>query len=128
MVEVLPMQDRGRERTLLKSWNINDAGPRVLAMTERGQELGLAAVKVDGHTVYLLRLCAGEYDFTEPPQEEQAFVLDTLIRSAASYGETFGACLVKAVFPDFFEFLKIRGFHEEEGILAAPMNYFVHYK
>ena len=91
MIEILPMADREREKELLAA--VEGAGPeaRVLAMTDRGEELGTVAVELRDGTLHILQMRAGEYDFSRKPQGEEAFILDTLLRSAASWGENFGA-------------------------------------
>ena len=109
MIEILPMQDREREREILKG--IKGAGPqaRVLAMCERGQT-------------------AEDYDFSEAPRGETVFLLDSLMRSAASYGENFGAVSIETAFPDFFGFFRARGFDCDDTHAFTPMSTIVKYE
>ena len=91
MIEILPMADGKREKELLAA--VEGAGPeaRVLAMTDRGRSWATVAVELRDGTLHILQMRAGEYDFSRKPQGEEAFILDTLLRSAASWGENFGA-------------------------------------
>lgn len=122
------MADREREKELLAA--VEGAGPeaRVLAMTDRGEELGTVAVELRDGTLHILQMRAGEYDFSRKPQGEEAFILDTLLRSAASWGENFGAGEIVTAFPDFFDFFKARGFASDDSHVFTPMSTIVRYE
>ena len=122
------MADREREKELLAA--VEGAGPeaRVLAMTDRGEELGTVAVEVRDGTLHILQMRAGEYDFSRKPQGEEAFILDTLLRSAASWGENFGAGEIVTAFPGFFDFFKARGFAADDTHAFTPMSTIVRYE
>lgn len=122
------MADREREKELLAA--VEGAGPeaRVLAMTDRGEELGTVAVELRDGTLHILQMRAGEYDFSRKPQGEEAFILDTLLRSAASWGENFGAGEIVTAFPDFFDFFKARGFASDDSRAFTPMSTIVRYE
>ena len=122
------MADREREKELLAA--VEGAGPeaRVLAMTDRGEELGTVAVELRDGTLHILQLGAGEYDYSRKPQGEEAFSLDTLLRSAASWGENFGAGEIVTAFPDFFDFFKARGFAADDTHAFTPMSTIVRYE
>lgn len=122
------MADREREKELLAA--VEGAGPeaRVLAMTDRGEELGTVAVELRDGTLHILQMRAGEYDFSRKPQGEEAFILDTLLRSAASWGENFGAGEIVTAFPDFFDFFKARGFAADDTRAFTPMSTIVRYE
>ena len=122
------MADREREKELLAA--VEGAGPeaRVLAMTDRGEVLGTVAVELRDGTLHILQMRAGEYDFSRKPQGEEAFILDTLLRSAASWGETFGAGEIVTAFPDFFDFFKARGFASDDSHAFTPMSTIVRYE
>lgn len=128
MIEILPMADREREKELLAA--VEGAGPeaRVLAMTDREEELGTVAVELRDGTLHILQMRAGEYDFSRKPQGEEAFILDTLLRSAASWGENFGAGEIVTAFPDFFDFFKARGFASDDSHAFTPMSTIVRYE
>lgn len=128
MIEILPMADREQEHTILEG--INGAGPdsRILAMCERGDTLGTVALELDGAVLRILRLTAEGYDFTEAPKGEAVFILDSLMRSAASYGENFGANRIETAFPDFFGFFKARGFDSDDAHAFTPMSTIVKYE
>ena len=128
MIEILPMVDREREKELLAA--VEGAVPeaRVLAMTDRGEVLGTVAVELRDGTLHILQMRAGEYDFSRKPQGEEAFILDTLLRSAASWGENFGAGEIVTAFPDFFDFFKARGFAADDTHAFTPMSTIVRYE
>lgn len=89
-------------------------------MTERGETLGWAAVELRGTVLHILQLSAGAYDFTVPPTMAESFVLDTLVRSAASYGENFGATAIETAFPDFYRFFCGKGIFHRRGTCVHP--------
>ena len=122
------MADREREKELLAA--VEGAGPeaRVLAMTDGGEVLGTVAVELRDGTLHILQMRAGEYDFSRKPQGEEAFILDTLLRSAASWGENFGAGEIVTAFPDFFDFFKARGFASDDSHAFTPMSTIVRYE
>ena len=63
---------------------------RVLLMKDGGQPVGYVIVDLEERTLHLRKLSVQGYGFTAPPQGESVFILDTLMRSAASYGEDHG--------------------------------------
>lgn len=128
MIEILPVEDKAQERELLSQ--VENVGPeaRVLSMREKGGLLGWTAIELAGRTLRILALRAGEYDFSRKPQGEEMFILDSLMRSAASYGETFGAEKIETSFPDFFGFFKARGFDTDEFHAFTPMSTIVKYE
>lgn len=101
---------------------------RILAMTERGNLLGWVAVEVEEKVLRILKLSAGEYDFASPPAGETNFILDTLVRSAASYGEDKGANFIETAFSDFHRFFAARGFSVGETNVSTPMSTIVKYE
>ena len=86
------------------------------------------AVELRDGTLHILQMRAGEYDFSRKPQGEEAFILDTLLRSAASWGENFGAGEIVTAFPDFFDFFKARGFAADDTHAFTPMSTIVRYE
>lgn len=97
-------------------------------MTDRGELMGWTAVELNGATLRILMLTAGDYNFTEKPDAEQTFILDTLMRSAASFGETFGADTIETAFADFYGFFKARGFDTDDTHAFTPMSTIVRYE
>ena len=97
MIEILPMEDREREKSLLGDLPTPGGEPRALCMKDKSGELGYALVELLGEKLRILKLEAAGYAPAQKPQGEAAFVLDTLLRSAASYGETFGASEIETV-------------------------------
>lgn len=122
------MEDREREAELLRGVEGAGADARILAMKSKGEWMGYAAVELTNGVLRILKLSAGDYDFTEKPGMEETFILDTLMRSAASYGETFGAQSIETAFPDFFGFFQLRGFDTDGTHAFTPMNTIVKYE
>ena len=127
MIQILPMEAREREQALLESLPVLGDGPRGLAMEDRGEALGYVAVELLDGALRILKLEAAGWDVSQKPQGEQVFVLDSLVRAAASYGETFGAQRIETVFRDFFGFFKARGFGVDESHAFGPMGLIVRY-
>lgn len=97
-------------------------------MTERGSLLGWVAVELEDKVLRILKLSAGDYDFVAPPAGEEVFILDTLMRSAASFGENFGANFIETTFPDFHRFFASRGFSVGDTNVSTPMSTIVKYE
>lgn len=127
MIEILPMEDREQEKARLEGLPIGSGEPRVLSMKDRGEEMGYAAVELCEGVLRILKLEAAGYDFSEKPQGEAAFILDTLLRSAASYGEALGAGKLETAFPDFYGFFRARGFETDAQHAFGPMSRIVQY-
>lgn len=127
MIQILPMENRKQEAALLAQVQRTGGEARVLSMEERGQVLGWVALELDESVLRILKLNAGDYDFSRKPQGEEVFILDSLVRSAASYGETFGANKIETGFPDFFGFFQARGFDSDETHSFTPMSTIVKY-
>lgn len=127
MIEILPMDNRQEEAALLNQLQLAGGEARVLSMRERGEILGWAAIELEGSILRILKLNAGDYDFSRKPQGEEIFILDSLMRSAASFGETFGASEIETAFPDFFGFFQARGFDSDETHAFTPMSTIVKY-
>ncbi|NBI17052.1 hypothetical protein D1841_03815 [Neglecta sp. X4] len=128
MIEILPMEDREKERSLLERLPLSGGEARVLLMKDKGEPLGHAAVELWEDTLRILKLEAAGWDSSQKPQGEQIFILDTLMRSAASYGETFGAGKIETAFPDFFGFFQARGFETDDAHSFGPMSLIVKYE
>ncbi len=97
-------------------------------MQDKEELLGFSAVELEHSTLIILKLNALEYDFVQKPNPEQSFILDSLIRSSASYGENFGAQAIQTSFPDFFDFMKARGFSADETHTYTAIGTLVKYK
>ncbi len=128
MIEILPMKDREQEREILDGIDCTGPQARVLAMCERGKTLGTVALELEGGVLRILQLAAEGYDFSEAPKGETIFILDSLMRSAASYGENFGAGSIETAFPDFFGFFRARGFDSDDTHAFTPMSTIVRYE
>lgn len=121
------MADLSAEQALLQSENIASDGTRVLCMTEGGVELGCIAVQMSGDTVHILYMHAGDYDFINPPDTEQYFILDSLLRAGTSYGEVNGAVNVQIDVPDFYDFFIKHGFKKQDQCIQGPVSLIVKY-
>lgn len=119
------MEDREEERRVLQEDGVEGT---VLLMKDGGQPVGHVVVALEDGELQIRKFVAKEYDFTEAPQGETVFVLDTLMRSAASWGEDHGADRIATAFPDFFGFFQARGFQTDETHAFTPMETIVHYE
>lgn len=96
-------------------------------MTDGAETLGNVIVAVEKGELRILRFVLEGYGMGAPPDMEQIFILDSLMRAAASYGENNGAVHITLTFPDFYDFFKKRGFQEEDGVVGTPMSTIVQY-
>lgn len=125
MIQVKAMEDREEERKILEEDGVEGV---VLLMKDAGQPVGHVVVALEDQELQIRKLSAKGYDFTNQPQGEEVFVLDTLMRSAASWGEDHGANRIVTTFPDFFGFFQARGFQTDEDHAFTPMETIVHYE
>ena len=124
------MQAKDREKEICSRTAGAGAESRVLAMTDGSEELGYVVVSLKDAVLYIHGFnVSGKTDFTgEKPGMEEIFILDTLMRSAASFGENNGADQIKTTFPDFHSFFKLRKFDVTEDHAETPMSTIVHYE
>lgn len=99
----------------------------MLEMKDGAVTLGLVALKIEADTLILLKLSVNGYNIKEKPNAEQLFILDSLVRSAASYGESLGAKLIETSFPDFYDLFKRMGFDVDEKHAYTKMDTIVKY-
>ncbi|MBQ2669088.1 MAG: hypothetical protein IJF56_10725 [Clostridia bacterium] len=130
MLEIIPMQAKDREKEICSRTAGADADSRVLVMTDGAEELGYVVVSLREAVLYIHEFNVnGRTDFSaEKPGMEEIFILDTLMRSAASFGENNGANHIKTTFPDFHNFFKLRKFDVTETCAETPMSTIVHYE
>ena len=105
MLQIVPMAEKTEEAALLaKTEGAPDNG-RVLVMTDGEETLGYVVVALEDDTLVFYGFSvSGQTDFTKAkPDPMTTFVLDTLMRSAASFGETNGMNHIRTAFPDFFD-------------------------
>lgn len=119
------MENREEEQKLLDAAGVKG---RVLVMKDGGVPVGSVIVCLEDKALHIARLSVKGYDFTNSPDSETVFILDTLMRSAASYGEDHGADTIVTDFPDFFDFFRLRGFDVDETHAFTPMSTIVHYE
>lgn len=96
-------------------------------MTDRDVVMGSCFLHLDNGKATILKLDAGDYDLTEKPDMEQSFILDSLIRSAASYAETKGSLHVETAFPDFHGFFKRMGFQTDNDHAFGTVGVIIKY-
>lgn len=127
MITILPMQDGDRKRELLSAYPTLSGRMDVIVMAEKEEEFGTAVLCVDGSVVRILSI-------TVNGQEPESYdmmgkmVADSLLRSAASYGETNGAERIEAYLPKLERFLETKGFVKTDTCMATPMSTIVHRK
>lgn len=122
------MENAEEERALLEAAGLPAGENRVLLMKDAGAPVGHIVVALEGEELRLRRMCVNDYNFTVPPQGEVLFILDTLMRAAASWGEDHGARRIATDFPDFFGFFKARGFETDPAGARTPMETIVRYE
>ena len=130
MLQIVPMQEKDREKAICLAAEGADAESRVLVMTDGAEELGYVVVSLRADVLFIHQFnLGGKTDFSaEKPGMEEIFILDTLMRSAASFGETNGANHIKTTFPDFHSFFKLRKFDVDDTHAETPMSTIVHYE
>lgn len=124
------MKDKQRENDILQRDGIAGDNAHVLVMTDAGAEMGSVSLQLREGTLFIVSFSLpGKDDFrNEKPGMEAVFILDSLMRAAASFGETHGADQIETCFPDFFGFFKARGFTACETHASTPMSTIVHYE
>lgn len=124
------MQEKVKEEAICRETAGADAESRVLEMTDGEESMGYVVVSLKADTLYIHGFSVnGRTDFSaEKPDMGTVFILDTLMRSAASFGEANGANYIRTTFPDFFDFFKLRHFTIEADHAKTPMSTIVHYE
>ena len=120
------MADRAAEEEILRTIGEKEADARVLMMTDGGRQAGFVAVDIVGDTLRMLKFVL--YNQLEISDMDRDFFLDTLMRSAASYGETKGASKLATTDSNMNEFLRKKGFEIDDCHAFAPMSLIVHYE
>ena len=126
MIEILPLKDKEKEEELLQAIEKKEANARVLLMIDGDSPIGFVAVDILKDTLRMLKFVV--YEQENISDMEKTFFLDTLMRSAASYGETNGADKLATINSEMNEFLKKRGFQTDNYHAFAPMSLIVHYE
>ena len=105
------------------------AEARALEMTDGADALGFVAAGLEGDALVVYGFSVGgRTDFSaEKPDAGTVFVLDALLRAAASFGEVHGARRIRTAFPDFYDFFRLRGFETDAAHAETPMETIVHY-
>ncbi len=96
-------------------------------MDENGSELGWVSLKIDGETLVIIKFeLTGGFDINNLDME-QVFFLDSLMRSAASYGEVHGAVDIKTADNAYNAFLAKKKFLTDEQGAFILMSEIVKY-
>ncbi|MEG1427576.1 MAG: hypothetical protein RSC76_07805, partial [Oscillospiraceae bacterium] len=111
------------EQKLLETLTQRRDNSRILQMSDGESVLGWIAVDIQKN---ILRLLQFHLNISASPTEEE-FYLDTLMRSAASYGETNGASYIETVDNTYNCFLQKRGYTVDSNHAFTPMSTIVHY-
>lgn len=121
------MENLEKEAEILQNLAEKGDNARVLEMTEKTECLGTVAVVIREKTLVIINFSlANACDFENLSMEE-TFYIDTLMRSAASYGETHGARKIETTNSEYNTFLKRRGFKTDETHAFTDMSTIVHY-
>ena len=126
MIEILPLENKERENELLSPLGETSDTAKIFMMSEGENELGYVACKLIGSTLLLIKF---EVNGSENMASfEKDFYLDTLMRSAASFGENHGADSIETFDNKYNDFLKKKGFSTDLFHAFAPMSLIVHYE
>lgn len=126
MITVLPMKEEAKKAAILQAYPEITGKADVIVMSEGEEVFGTAVLAVDGTVLKI-------YDIRINGQDSASLDMmgkltaDSLMRSAASYGEHFGADRIEAYVPALNAFFASKGFQEENGCMATPMSTIVHY-
>ncbi len=122
------MENKEEEREQIKDLIKEGDRGRILVMTEKSQELGRVYIALREKKLILLKfdLTAG-CDF-ENLDFEEMFMLDSLMRSAASFGEINGALSMETESPIYNSFLEKKGFKVDDDKAYLSISSIVHYK
>lgn len=120
------MKDKEKEEKILKTLNQKENNAKILTMTEKGLILGFIAVDILNSTLRILDIQLENKGMLD--QMSIKFYMDTLIRSAASYGEVHGAITIETTDNKNNNFFKAMGFSIDETHAFAPMSLIVHYE
>lgn len=128
MLTILPMEDRQRERELLEAIP-EKAGDdaRILMMRDGTRELGWVAVELLHSVLRMIHMEIPGCEKLDGLSGENAFIADTLMRSAASYGAAVGAYRIGSLQPELNGFLAARGFTPGENGAQADLGVIVKY-
>lgn len=97
-------------------------------MEDGSKEIGWVSLKVEDENLYIIKIELNTKCDFENLDMEQSFYVDTLMRSAASYGEVHGARKIYTVDSLYNSFLIKKGFQIVDGVAFTPMSTIVHYE
>ena len=125
MITILPMEDTARKQAILAEYPRISGKADVIVMAEKALEYGSAVLSLDGTVLKLYGITVCGQSLSELDMTGK-FVADSLMRSAASYGEHHGATRIESYIPALNDFLEKKGFTLEDGCMATPMSTIVH--
>lgn len=96
-------------------------------MTDGEDELGYVMVELMNDRLIIHEMKTHGYCFDVSPAAEHYFIMDSLMRAAASYGETNGMDRIETSFPDFFDFFKKHGFETDNEHAFTAIGTIIHY-
>ncbi len=121
MITILPMEDSAGKARILSRFPATGGRTDVIVMREKDEVFGTAVLAVDGGVVQLWDVAVSGQDLASLDGMGR-LVADSLVRAAASYGETFGAVRIEAYLPALSAVLAQQGFVPAQGCMAAPMS------
>lgn len=125
MITILPMEDGVRKQEILHRFPSISGSKDVIVMREQEEEFGTAVLSIEDGVLKILDITVNGQRLSElDPMGKM--VADSLMRSAASYGETYGAVEIAAYLPELESFLESKGFRKAEGKMVTPMQTIVH--
>ena len=125
MITILPMDDAVKKQAVLANYPQAGGLADVIVMEEKELEYGSAVLSVEGTVLKIhdIIVCGQSLEALDMTGK---FVADSLMRSAASYGEHHGAVRIEAYIPALNDFLQQKGFTVEDACAATPMSTIVH--
>ena len=127
MISVLPAKTPEEQQLLLKNHEIHPGYNCLYRAEERGAETGWFSLHCNNDCVTVLQLevnaCKGENAMTE----DDKYMVELLIRTAASYGINHAATRLCYKPAEFRDFLRMFGFAEnEQGTFELEISRLLH--
>ncbi len=124
MITILRMEDEKRRQDLISGTDPCGQRLDVLCMKDREDELGWTVIGMKDRTLHVREITVPGHDLSAPDPEGY-MIADSLFRSAASYGENFGADRIVFEVEPLYRMVTGLGFTEEDGVMTGPMNLIV---
>jgi hypothetical protein len=126
MIQIIPMEVSSKKISILNKYNLNNSSAEVLEMSQGNICNGRIIILLSGATLSIIKIIDIDKDIGN---DEILFIKDSLLRSAASYGENLGADTLIAMDKDEFDFFRKEGFSTDtdNDLMKCPVSRFVHY-